>query len=150
MVVLLPDAGKTLDECLPQLTYENWKTWNEQMRGRSLAVKFPKFELKYDKDLVDDMQAMGMKDAFHADDADFTKMSAADLFIGIFKQFTYLKIDEEGTEAAAVTVTGMVETSVGPSTEIDFYMNRPFAFMIKEKSTGSILFMGKITTLKSY
>lgn len=150
MVVLLPEAGKTLDECLPQLTYKHWKTWSEQMGARTLEVKFPKFELIYSKDFVDDMQAMGMKDAFHAGNADFTKMSAADLFIGILKQYTYLKIDEEGTEAAAVTVTGMIETSVGPSTTIPFYMNRPFIIMIKEKSTGSILFMGKITTLKSH
>lgn len=150
MVVLLPEAGKTLDECLAQLTYKHWKTWSEQMGARTLEVKFPKFELIYSKDLVDDMQAMGMKDAFHSGNADFTKMSAADLFIGILKQYTYLKIDEEGTEAAAVTVTGMIETSVGPSTTIPFYMNRPFIIMIKEKSTGSILFMGKITTLKSH
>lgn len=150
MVVLLPEAGKTLDECLAQLTYKHWKTWSEQMGARTLEVKFPKFELIYSKDLVDDMQAMGMKDAFHSGNADFTKMSAADLFIGILKQYTYLKIDEEGTEAAAITVAGMIETSVGPSTTIPFYMNRPFIIMIKEKSTGSILFMGKITTLKSH
>ncbi len=97
--------------------------------------------------LIEDMVAMGMKDAFDSYKADFSKMSAAELYIGLLQQFTYVNVDEEGTEAAAVTVGGMFGTSVGPSTPISFYLDRPFAFVIKEKSTGAILFMGKITKL---
>lgn len=147
MVVLLPAEGKTLDESLKGLTYDNWKLWNERPVLSSLSVKFPRFELKYKKDLIKDMKAMGMVDAFNGDNADFSAMSAAELFIGLLDQHTYIKVDEEGTEAAAVTVIGSFETSVGPLHPIDFHINRPFAFMIKEKSTGTILFMGKITKL---
>lgn len=147
LIVLLPSTGKTWSECLPELTSENWETWNKQLRAANLQVKFPKFEIKYDKKLVEDMEEMGIKDAFSANTADFSKMSDTNLFIGLFKQFTYLKIDEEGTEAVAVTATGMVTTSIGPSLAVPFYVNRPFFFLIKEKSTGSILFMGKITAL---
>jgi len=147
MVVLLPAESKTLDESLSGLTYENWKNWSAALRRTELEVKLPKFELKYDKDLIEDMKALGMKEAFYADAADFSKMSASDLFIGLLKQFTYLKVDEEGTEAAAVTVGGMMATSVGPSFTVAFHVNHPFVFMIKEKSTGAILFMGKITVL---
>jgi len=145
MVVLLPAEGKTLDESLSGLTSEHWKKWNTEMNGAELKVKFPKFELKYDKDLKEDMEELGMKKAFNVDEADFSKMSAVDLYIGLLQQFTYIKVDEAGTEAAAVTVVGMLETSAGPSSSIDFHINRPFAFMIKEKSTGAILFMGKVT-----
>lgn len=147
MVVLLPAEGKTLAESLEGLTYDNWKLWNEKLSLRPLAVKFPRFELKYKKDLIKDMEAMGMADAFYHGKADFSAMSSAELFIGLLEQHTFIKVDEEGTEAAAVTVIGSFETSVGPSYFVDFYMDRPFVFMIKEKSTGTILFMGKVTKL---
>lgn len=147
MVVLLPAEGKTLDESLSGLTYNNWTVWNKMMNPYHLNVKFPRFELKYKKDLIKDMEAMGMMDAFNADKADLSAMSSADLFIGLLEQHTYIKVDEEGTEAAAVTVVGGMNSSIGPSDSVDFHMNRPFAFMIKEKSTGTVLFMGKVTKL---
>ena len=146
MVILLPSGGKTLDESLSELTSENWKEWNSNMAGKQLQVKLPRFKVEYDKTLIDDMIAMGMKDAFDGNKADFSKMSAAELYVGILQQFTYINVDEEGTEAAAVTVGGMLDSAVLPVT-IPFYVDSPFAFMIKEKSTGAILFMGKVTKL---
>ncbi|OKZ07221.1 MAG: serpin [Bacteroides oleiciplenus] len=146
MVILLPSGGKTLDESLSELTSENWKEWNSNMAGKQLQVKLPRFKVEYDKTLIDDMIAMGMKDAFDGNKADFSKMSAAELYVGILQQFTYINVDEEGTEAAAVTVGGMLDSAGLPVT-IPFYVDSPFAFMIKEKSTGAILFMGKVTKL---
>lgn len=146
MVILLPSGGKTLDESLSELTSENWKEWNSNMAGKQLQVKLPRFRVEYDKTLIDDMIAMGMKDAFDGNKADFSKMSAAELYVGILQQFTYINVDEEGTEAAAVTVGGMLDSAGLPVT-IPFYVDSPFAFMIKEKSTGAILFMGKVTKL---
>ena len=147
MVVVLPDEGQKLDEVLDKLTFDYWKELNENACEQELSVCFPRFELKYKKDLVDDMCAMGMKDAFDADMADFSAMSSSPLFLGLLGQYTYIKVDEKGTEAAAVTVGGMLDAAApGPSTDIlPFHMNRPFAFIIKEKSTGAILFMGKVT-----
>ncbi|WP_370795970.1 serpin family protein [Bacteroides stercorirosoris] len=146
MVILLPSGGKTLDESLSELTSENWKEWNSNMAGKQLQVKLPRFRVEYDKTLIDDMIAMGMKNAFDGNKADFSKMSAAELYVGILQQFTYINVDEEGTEAAAVTVGGMLDSAGLPVT-IPFYVDSPFAFMIKEKSTGAILFMGKVTKL---
>lgn len=145
MVILLPAEGKTLNESLPELTSVNWNEWNGKLSLKNLNVKLPRFELRYDKDLIPDMEALGMKDAFR-DIADFSKMSASDLFVGILKQYTFVNVNEEGTEAAAVTVGGMLDLSVSPSSD-NFYVDRPFVFMIKEKSTGAILFMGKVTKL---
>lgn len=146
MAVLLPAEGKSLEECLPQLTDEHWREWSNTLSDVTLNVKLPRFELKYDKDLMEDMQEMGMKDAFDSRCADFSEMSDAKLFVGLLEQYTYVKVDEEGTEAAAVTVGGMLD-SAGPGMDKQFYVNRPFVFLIKEKSTGVILFMGKVTKL---
>ena len=74
-------------------------------------------------------------------------MADEDLFISLLQQFTYVNVNEEGTEAAAVTVGGMDLAATGTSTVIPFYVDRPFIFLIKEKSTGVILFMGKVTKL---
>lgn len=147
MVILLPSGDKILDESLSGLNYENWKQWSKNMTGKELQVKLPRFKVEYDKRLEEDMITLGMKDAFDPNKAKFTNISDAELYIGLLQQFTYINVDEEGTEAAAVTVGGMFENSVAPSSPIPFLVNRPFAFMIKEKSTGAILFMGKITKL---
>lgn len=147
MAVLLPAEGKSLEECLPQLTDEHWREWSNTLSDVTLNVKLPRFELKYDKDLMEDMQEMGMKDAFDSRCADFSEMSDAKLFVGLLEQHTYVKVNEEGTEAAAVTVGGMMDSAVGPGMDKQFYVNRPFVFLIKEKSTGVILFMGKVTKL---
>ena len=146
MVVLLPAEGKSLDECLPQLNDERWGEWNSSLSSSALNLKLPRFEMEYDKELIDDMMAMGMQEAF-TPSADFSGMADEDLFISLLQQFTYVKVNEEGTEAAAVTVGGMDVAAPGPSTVIPFYVDRPFIFLIKEKSTGVILFMGKVTKL---
>lgn len=92
------------------------------------------------------MKALGMKDAFDPFLADFSNISDQSLFLDLLKQFTYLRVDEEGTEAAAVTIGGMVEAAPPPSTgPVEFFLNRPFVFMINETSTGTVLFMGKVT-----
>ena len=146
MVVLLPAEGKSLDECLPQLNDERWGEWNSSLSSSALNLKLPRFEMEYDKELIDDMMAMGMQEAF-TPSADFSGMADEDLLISLLQQFTYVKVNEEGTEAAAVTVGGMDVAAPGPSTVIPFYVDRPFIFLIKEKSTGVILFMGKVTKL---
>ena len=147
LVVVLPDEEQKLDEVLDRLTFDYWKELNDKLVPANLNVKFPCFELKYKKDLVEDMIAMGLKDAFDEERANFSNISTSPLFLGLLDQHTYIKVDEEGTEAAVVTVGGYLDNSVGPSNPFTFHMNRPFAFFIKEKSTGTILFMGKVTKL---
>lgn len=147
MVVLLPSEGKSLEESLSQLDDETWKEWSQDFRSSELDLKFPRFELKYNKDLIKDMRAMGMYDAFDSKNANFSGMSDEDLFISILEQYSYIKVDEEGTEAAAVTEGAMTDSMLEPGAVVAFHVNRPFAFLIKEKSTGAILFMGKVTKL---
>ena len=146
MTILLPNEELGLNESLKALTSENWKKWNEERRSQKLVVKFPHLNIQYRKDLINDMSTLGMKDAFNSS-ADFSGISSNQLYLSLLEQHTYLKVDEKGTEAAAVTIGGM-SNSAGPApTPIDFFLNRPFAFMITETSTGAILFMGKVTKL---
>lgn len=144
MVIILPYEGITLDECLQNLTYENWEEWEKRRNSKELKIKLPRFEINYEKDLADDIQALGVKEAFK-DNADFSSMSSENFHLNLFTQFASIKVNEEGTEAATTTIIGS-DTNIAPNNS-DFYVNRPFAFMIKEKSTGTILFMGKVTKL---
>lgn len=143
MVVLLPNEGESLEESLHLFTADCW-TESVEMKKKELYVRFPRFELKYEASLIEALKMMGVTDAFDAMNANFSNFSSSDLFVSLFKQSAYIKVDEKGTEAAAVTVGGLDATSPGPMVTGKFYMDRPFAFFIKEKSTGTILFMGKV------
>jgi serpin B len=86
---------------------------------------------------------MGMTIAFSKTDADFTNIDKrGQLYISEVKHKTYVQVDEEGTEAAAVTSVGVGVTSIGryPVMRVD----RPFIFVIRESNSGTILFIGKI------
>lgn len=147
MTLLLPDEDLGLDKCLEAMTGESWKEWNMGWTSRELIVKMPRFEIKYNKSLIEDMKALGIKEAFTSS-ANFTNLSDKALYLGLLNQHTYLKVDEEGTEAAAVTVTGVLtEAGPPPGGPVEFYLNRPFAFLITETSTGTVLFTGKVTSL---
>ena len=80
-----------------------------------------------------------------SDFADFSKIvSTRELYISRVLHNTFVEVDEEGTEAAAVTAVAMANGAANPETTVSFIVNRPFLFFIKEKSTGTILFAGKI------
>ena len=143
MIIFLPKEHKSIDDIIKQFDETNWNEWLSQLRIREGEVQLPKFELKYELTMNNVLKAMGMGIAFSGA-ADFTKMFAhGGLAISEVKHKTYIKVDEEGTEAAAVTIVGVKNTSVGGSR---FYMrmDKPFIFVIKDNQANSILFMGKI------
>ena len=84
-----------------------------------------------------------MASSFDALKADFTAMSADAMCLSFVKQDAVIKVDEEGTEAAAVSHAGMDAASAGPGEHIVFHADRPFLYLITESSTGTILFAGK-------
>ena len=91
-----------------------------------------------------------MKQAFN-DFADFSNMTDQRVKISFVKHDTYVEVTEEGTEAAAVTVVGINFTSIQePSATPVFRVNKPFVFVIREKSTGVILFIGKMGKIEKY
>ncbi len=147
MTVILPLEGKTTDEVLEKLDTENWNSVISGMASREVQVYLPKFKTKGKYELKEPLMRMGMVKAF-TDDADLTKIADADLFISRVIHSTYCDVNEEGTEAAAVTIVEIIETSM-PIIPV-FNANRPFVFVIREKSTGVILFMGKMGQVEKY
>ena len=144
MSVFLPREGKSVGDVLDALSGSNW-----QLNGWSCEVdlKLPRFETDTNQDLVDIMSALGMPTAFTYD-ADFPYFCNVSVFISNMFQVAKIKLDEEGTEAAAVTVIG--EATAMPEDPKKLYANRPFLYIISEQSTETIFFigqyMGKTTT----
>lgn len=142
--VFLPRVGKTLDDLLESMNGKNW-----QMRGYNYEVdlKLPRFEISTNQNLKVVMSDLGMPSAFNPVAADFSKMCVdnfgENIYIGLMKQMAKIKLDEQGAEAAAVTIIGYETT--GMPRYATFHANRPFLYIISEQSTGVILFMGQFT-----
>ncbi len=147
MSILLPtDFDQPMDEFVKEsLNSENLSKWREGLRssGREVMVSLPKFELEYELSYNDILRSMGMELPFSESEADFSGIAELDsqnLFISEVKHKTFVAVDEEGTEAAAATSVGVGVTSMPPALEV----NRPFVFIIHERTSGVNLFMGKV------
>jgi len=145
MTVLLPAPDKNIDSLISGLTEESWNVLVNSLSIQEGILYFPKFELEYEITLNDVLKSLGMEIAFTPGLADFSNMytGPADLNIDEVKHKTFFRVDEEGTEAAAVTSVSIVFTSAG-SSGFTMRVDRPFVFVIREKNSGSILFIGKI------
>ena len=147
MIVLLPKKGYTVADVISSYNGENWNEIRTRMGYRSpVNVWLPPFESKYHIKLNDILCDMGMPRSF-GPMAQFKPMSKDALWLSFVQQDAVIKVDEEGTEAAAVTSAGMLgATAVAePPRVIDFHCDHPFLYLITENSTGAILFAGKFT-----
>ena len=156
MTVLLPEEGKTTYDVIAEMAKEGWKVgFTSLMSAYEVDLKLPRFETSSDTDeldikdgLVGLMQKMGIKLAFDDCLADIPNMCEVPVYIDMMRQKAKIKVNEEGSEAAAVTVAGMMEkSSIGPAEypKATFHANRPFVYFIAEASSGVILFVGKFT-----
>ena len=144
MTIVMPRSGVSLDKILSGLNAETWAQYRDGGRWYETIFSMPKFEEEYacEKLCIDILEEMGMCKAFTGA-ADFSAMSDTPLCIDEIRHKAKIKVDEEGTEAAAVTYIGMRVTSVGPGGETFYFkVNRPFLYFISERSTGEILFSG--------
>ena len=144
MDLLLPTDESNFRDAVRKLGAEEWSALASGIHSREVNLEFPKFKMEYEILLNEVLQSLGMTTAFTGG-ADFSRMSETPMCIDFVKQKTYVDVNEEGTEAAAVTSVGMKVTSVGPSEPIRFIANRPFVFAIREASTGALLFIGQKT-----
>ena len=147
MYVFLPESGKSVTNIIDELSVSNWETWtNNFAQTDDVDIKLPKFKFEYEKKLNDILIDMGMGIAFGGN-ADFTGINKnGGLAIDFVKHKTFVDVNEEGTEAAAVTIVGIRYTSVGNNPEeIPFTVNKPFLFAVTEKDTEAILFIGKVS-----
>jgi len=146
MTVLLPDANKTVSDIIPLLSQANWDTWSAAFQERDIQLQLPKFKYEYEeKQMIPILSGMGMGEAFDEYKANFTRINAnGGLYISRVIHKTFIETNEEGSEAAAVTAVEIAVTTSGPNTPYNFIINRPFVYFIKEKSTGTILFIGVV------
>lgn len=141
MVVALPAPGETVDDLVSELDDGIWDAWMSSLNLQEVFVQMPKFELEWDGLLKDPLIAMGMPAAFDPALADFSRMTpAADAHISSVRQKTYMRVDEEGTEAAAATSVTVSLTSAGPGIVVD----RPYVLAIRERLSGTVLFLGVV------
>jgi len=149
MTVVLPDQGKTITDILGKLTAASFADITGKMENQKVHVVFPRFKVKQTFQLNKMLQDMGMKKAFQ-ENAELDGIAALKpLFVSFVKHDTYVEVTEEGTEAAAVTTIGVGTTSVDPL-ERYFIADRPFLFVIREKSTGIIIFIGKMGSVEKF
>jgi len=147
MTAILPQNNKTIADVLNNLTLENWNNTLSNLIEREVILSFPRFKVENKFTLNQVLKNMGMPLAF-TEFADFSNISDINLMISEVLHKTYVTVDEEGTEAAAVTSIGFETTSM-PDYPI-FTVDKPFIFVIREKSTGVILFIGKIGNVEKY
>jgi serpin B len=150
MTLIMPQGEKALDPLLTGLDAETFANWQSQTQTDSVQLLLPKFRFEGDytqREFNTVLSDMGMEEAF-SNTANFSRLfegSSRNLKIDEVAHKTFVQVDEKGTEAAAVTVVSVVfRSSSAPKVPPLFYFNRPFLYLIREKNSGAILFMGKM------
>jgi serpin B len=147
MTVMLPEKGKSTDDVINYLA-KNGMSFLDETRSRKVDLKLPRFETESStEDLIGTLKKMGINRVFDSFSAEVPNLCEDRVYISMMLQKARIKVNESGSEAAAVTVAEMVKcTSVSkPEEPVKFYANHPFVYVIREKSTGVILFVGKFT-----
>ena len=145
MTIVLPKPEKSIDGLVADFTRENWGQWVGAFRDKHGALELPRFKLAYELEMNDVLRALGMAVAFEPCCADFSgiaDISQGRLYISEVKHKAFVEVNEEGTEAAAVTSVAIGKTSVGDS--FSMKVDRPFLFVIREHHSNAIIFTGKI------
>jgi serpin B len=147
MYIFLPAQGTSLDEFQKSLTAANWESWMKQFAQTDGSVAVPRFKVEYEVGLNDALKALGMGIAFDANRADFSGIvqGSERAYISRVKHKTFAEVNEEGTEAAAVTSVEMRTTSARIQKTFEMVVDRPFFCAIRDNKTGTVLFVGSIT-----
>jgi serpin B len=143
MVLIAPVTGTALAPVVALLQPAKWDALMASMQPARIILKMPKFKFTYEKALKDALSALGMSIAFDQQRADLSRIADVkpeNLYISRVQHKTYIDVHEKGTEAAGATSVGIGVTSLPPSLTFD----KPFMFAIRERSTGTLLFVGRI------
>lgn len=147
MVILLPHAVDGLPALEHRLTGDNLRLWLAALDFspvRRIGLYLPRFTAAEDYNLRPALTRMGMRDAFNPTAADFSGMSAQPgLYLSDVVHKAVIKVDEKGTEAAAATGTIMLYASAMPQHRLEFRVDHPFLYLIRDNLTGTILFLGR-------
>ena len=142
MIVLLPKEAGGIKKLEESVTMENLEKWTSNLMLEEVIVYFPRFKMSSNFELSEVLKALGLTQAFSRD-ADFSRMTGTkELFISAVLHKGYVDVNEKGTEAAAATA--VVMKPKGIPMKIEFRADHPFIFLIRENTTGSIMFMGRV------
>ncbi|MCC7003545.1 MAG: serpin family protein [Gemmatimonadaceae bacterium] len=143
MAIVLPDEGVSLATVVDSLDDARWAAITASLAPQQMDVSMPRFTMRYSSSLNTALQALGMGIAFEDGRADFRQLFTPNEpgpFISFVQHDAFVAVDEVGTEAAAVTTVGVGVTSLPPSFRVD----RPFLFMVRERLSGTIVFVGRV------
>lgn len=147
MYVFLPASDMDIPEFAAGFTYETMTDSFDRFTPTQGEVTLPRMDIEYETKLNEALQSLGMGIAFNPGMADFSRMHPQDLeenlYIGDVVHQSVLKVDEEGTEAAAVTSIDVRVTSM-PMYQFNFKADRPFMLAIRDDETQALLFVGSI------
>lgn len=140
MSVFVPDSFLSTDSLAGLFSLDKWADWRAGFRSMDFAASLPKFKFEYEQDLSAILKSLGMTVAFDPGQADFSNLFSDGVgWVDKVKQKAFVQVDEEGTEAAAVTQVIFAD-SMPPWVNAD----HPFLFVIHEIDSGAILFMGRL------
>lgn len=149
MYVLLPDASSGVAALRQRLTPQAWTEWMGGFGQREVRVVMPRYRVNVESQLKAPLSALGMADAFSQVQANFGAMlpvasvPGQNVYVSEAKQKVFIEVNEEGTEAAAVTGIEMRATSM-PAPPVAFVVDRPFLLAIRDDQTGALLFIGQV------
>lgn len=146
MVIVLPAAGQTVADLVAAMDASAWSDLTGRLADSEVELRLPRFKFELTRELKDDLSALGMDIAFDPNRADFYGIADVRpdrLYLTRVLQKTFVEVNEEGTEAAAATAVGVGVTSAPPTMEV----NRPFLFAIRERLSGTVVFMGQVNKL---
>lgn len=139
MTIILPKEGKSLENLEESLNPEKLNSWFQSMKSERTHLRLPKFEIKWGvKDLKDDLIKIGMPAS-----GDFSPLGSEQMAISGVLHKTLIKVDEEGSEAAAVTAVVGRSLQLKPEPK-QFIVNRPFFFVIRDLSHNNWHFIGRV------
>lgn len=145
MAFLLPAEGSDVAAMLSSLDAQSFSAALSGMTEQQVKIKLPKFEYSFFTSFKQTLQSLGMKEAFTGN-ADFSAMTGSDNDLTVFDVLhkCYIRVDELGAEAAAVTAVMMGATAMPPQDITEFYADRPFVFAIYSQEDGTIAFLGAV------
>lgn len=141
-IFILPNQG--VSSFIELLNAENWQEWKQKMQDKPGTIYLPQFTFEFEIELKEMLENLGMKTAFH--NADFSNMfkNPVDAKISGVKHKSFIEVNEEGTEAAAVTSIEIKEAAAEITEPFHLEFNRPFFFVIEDTATETILFIGEV------
>lgn len=146
MQIILPKEGKSISDVIETINKKEWKNIVDNMESGKINMMMPRFSIEYAQELKGMFTDMGADDMFNRKKADMSKLCESNAWISSIIHKAKIEVDEEGTRAAAATGAVTIGAfDIEKAQTIKFKADRPFLFVITERNTGMICFIGQYT-----